>query len=91
MLSSYVNHLSEDFAIHQVLGLLANPGKSQELKEFVHDIFHNETCSLMREHNDVIQTQRDQIIFLNSKIEKVQRERMDIINAHASEIKACKA
>lgn len=45
----------------------------------------------MREHNNVIQTQRDQIIFLNSEIEKVQRERMDIINAHASEIKACKA
>ena len=59
VLRAYVNNLYDDFVIHQAL---ANPRKSQELKEFVHDIFHSETSALMREHNDIIQTQRDQIL-----------------------------
>ena len=84
VLRAYVNNLFDDFVIHQAL---ANPRKSQELKEFVHDIFHSETSALMREHNDIIQTQRDQILSLNSEIDKIQHERMDNINTHAAEIK----
>jgi len=79
ILNSYIN----DFAINQAL---ANPRKSQELTEFVQEIVHNETSSLMREHNDIIQTQHDRITSQNTEIERLQRERMDRINAHAAEV-----
>ena len=87
MLNTYTNHLIDKFALHQAL---ADPKKSQELIEFVQDIVHNnnETSSslLMREHNDVIQMQRNDITALHSEIEKLQRERMENINAHAAEV-----
>ena len=83
MLNTYTNHLIDKFALHQAL---ADPKKSQELTEFVQDIVHNETSLLMREHNDVIQMQRNDITALHSEIEKLQRERMENINAHAAEV-----
>ncbi len=86
MLNTYTNHLIDKFALHQAL---ADPKKSQALTEFVQDIVHNnnETSSLlMREHNDVIQMQHNDITALHSEIEKLQRERMENINAHAAEV-----
>ena len=79
ILETYINN----FAINQAL---ANPRKSQELTEFVQDIVHNETSLLMREHNDIIQTQRDLITSQNTEMERLQRERMDRINSHAAEV-----
>ena len=52
------------------------------------DIVHNETSLLMREHNDVIQMQRNDIAYLRSEIDKLHRERMDNINSHAAEVQS---
>ena len=84
-LDACLAHLTDSFVIYQAL---ANPKKSQELTEFVKDIVHTETSALMREHNDVIQMQRDEISMLQTEISRLQRERMDHINAHAAEVQA---
>ena len=81
----YISFLIDDFAICQAL---ADPRNSQELTEFVQDIVHNETSSLMREHNDVIEMQRDEINKIRSEIRRLQHERMENINAHATEVLA---
>ena len=83
ILNMYINHLTDNIAIYQAL---ADPKKSKELTEFVQSIVNDETSSLMREHNDVIQMQRDEIASLHSEIKRLQRERMDNINAHAEEV-----
>jgi alkyl hydroperoxide reductase subunit AhpF len=81
-LDACLAHLTDSLVIYQAL---ANPKKSQELTEFVKDIVHTETSALMREHNDV---QRDEISMLQTEISRLQRERMDHINAHAAEVQA---
>ena len=85
ILNTYITHTTDDFTIYQAL---ADPKKSQELTEFVQDIVHNETSLLMREHNDVIQMQRNDIAYLRSEIDKLHRERMDNINSHAAEVQS---
>ena len=83
ILNIYMNDLTDNVAIYQAL---ADPKKSHELTEFVQSVVHDETSSLMREHNDVIQMQRDEIASLRSEIDRLQRARMDNINAHAAEV-----
>jgi hypothetical protein len=83
VLSAHIQHLTDNFAIRQAL---ADPKKSQELTEFVQDIVHSETSLLMREHNDVIQMQRNEMTTLHSEIDRLQRVRMDSIHAHAAEV-----
>jgi hypothetical protein len=85
MINTHLNNLSDNFAIHQAL---ANPRKSQELTEFVQDLIHHETSSLMREHNDIIQTQHNRITFQDTQIERLQCERVNAINSHATEIQS---
>ena len=95
MLTSYTTHLpshssclaylTDNLAIHQAL---VDPKKSQELTDFVQSIVHTETSALMREHNDVIQMQRDEIAALHAEIRRLQCERMECINAHAAEVQA---
>ncbi len=43
---------------------------------------------MMREHNKIIQTQREQIALLDSQVDLFQRERMERINTHVAEIKS---
>ena len=74
-----MNHVMDDFAICQAL---ADPRNSQELTEFMQDIAHKESSSL----NDTIKTLRDENTALHSEICRLQRERMENINAHAAEI-----
>ena len=83
MLNARLGTLTDYAAMQQAL---ADPRKSVELTEFVQGIVHSETSSLLREHNEIIQTQRSEISFLNSQVDRLQRERMEIINAHAAEI-----
>jgi hypothetical protein len=83
MLNAHLGTLTAYAAMHQAL---ANPKKSKELREFVQGIVHDETASLIREHNKIIQTQREQIALLDSQVDLFQRERMERINTHAAEI-----
>ena len=83
MINTYLGTLTDYVAMQQAL---ANPKKSQELTEFVEGIVHTETASLMREHNEIIETQRNEITLLNSQVDRLQQERMEKINAHAMEI-----
>ncbi len=85
MLSAFINYLIDDYAICQAL---ANPRSSEELTEFMQDIARTEASSLLREHNDVIQMQRDQIIEIRSERDRLQRERIENINAHAASVHA---
>ena len=85
MINTYINNLSDNIAIHQAL---ANPRKSQELTEFVQELIHHETSSLMREHNDIIQTQHNRITFQDTEIQRLQCERVNTINSHATEIQS---
>ena len=77
------NDFVDSIALHQAL---ADPRKSQELREFTKDIVHAETGALMREHNDVIRMQQESIAWLGAELRRAQAERMDAINAHAKEV-----
>ena len=79
----YANYLLDYISLRQAL---ADPRRSQELMEFTKEIVHTETSSLLREHNDVIRMQQENIAFLNAELKRAQTERMDAINAHAAEI-----
>ena len=48
----------------------------------------NETASLLREHNQVIQMQKDKITFLNSELDRLHKVHIDAINAHAGQFKS---
>jgi hypothetical protein len=85
MISTFINNLSDNFAIHQAL---TNPRKSQELTEFVQDLIQHETSSLIREHNDIIQTQHNRITCQDNQIDLLQCERVNAINSHAIEIQS---
>jgi ABC-type lipoprotein export system ATPase subunit len=83
MFHAYMNHVMDDFAICQAL---ADPRNSKELTEFMQDIAHKESSSLMREHNEAIRTLCDENTGLHAEISRLQRERMENINAHAAEV-----
>ena len=82
-LCRYANDLLDYISLHQAL---ADPRRSQELMEFTKEIVHTETSSLLREHNDVIRMQQENITFLHAELKRAQAERMYAINAHAAEI-----
>jgi hypothetical protein len=75
MLRAYINYLIDDYAICQAL---ANPRSSEELTEFMQDIARTEASSLMR----------DQIIEIRLERDRIQRERIENINAHAASVHA---
>ena len=81
---TYVNDLIDHFILCQAL---ADPRKSQELMEFTKEIVRGETAPLMREHNAVIQMQAEKLAALNAELERLQKEHIETINAHAKEIK----
>ena len=67
-----LNNITDNVVIHQAL---ADPKKSRELTEFVQCIVRDKTSSLLRE-----------LASLHLEIKKLQRERIDNINAHAAEV-----
>ena len=79
----FANDLLDYISLRQAL---ADPRRSKELMEFTKKIVHTETSSLLREHNDVIRMQQENIAFLNAELKRAQAERMDAINTHAAEI-----
>ena len=83
LMCRYANDLLDYISLRQAL---ADPRRSQELMEFTKEIVHTETSSLLREHNDVIRMQQENIAFLHAELKRAQAERMDAINAHAAEI-----
>lgn len=86
-METYLCHCANDLLDCMSLRqALADPRRSQELMEFTKEIVHTETSSLLREHNDVIRMQQENIAFLNAELKRARAERMDAINAHAAEI-----
>ena len=83
MLGMVVENIICNLALYQAL---ANPRKSVELTEFVQGIVHDETASLMREHNEVIQMQDERIAVLKAEVDHLERERVERIQGHAVEM-----
>ena len=79
MLGMVVENIICNLALYQAL---ANPRKSVELTEFVQGIVHDETASLMREHNEVIQM----LAVLKAEVDHLERERVERIQGHAVEM-----
>ena len=73
----YTTTIIDACLAYSIRQALANPKTSQELTDFVKDIVHTETAALRH----TLQMQRDEI-------SRLQRERMDTINAHAAEVQA---
>ena len=48
---------------------------------------HDETASLMREHNAVIQMQDERIAVLKAEVDRLERERLERAQEHAGEMK----
>ena len=84
MLGMVVENIICNLAMYQAL---ANPRKSVELTEFVQGIVHDETASLMREHNEVIQMQDERIAVLKAEVDRLERERLERVQGHAVEMK----
>ena len=83
MLGMVIENIICNLALYQAL---ANPRKSVELTEFVQGIVHDETASLMREHNEVIQMQDERIAVLKAEVDHLERERVERIQGHAVEM-----
>ena len=79
MLGMVIEKIICNLALYQAL---ANPRKSVELTEFVQGIVHDETASLMREHNEVIQM----LAVLKAEVDHLERERVERIQGHAVEM-----
>ena len=79
MLGMVIENIICNLALYQAL---ANPRKSVELTEFVQGIVHDETASLMREHNEVIQM----LAVLKAEVDHLERERVERIQGHAVEM-----
>ena len=73
---TYVNELIDRLILYYALAE----------KEFIKDIVRGETASLTREHNHVIQIQAERIVALKSELDRLQKERIETINAHAKEM-----
>ncbi len=78
--SASIHHLTDNFAIHYAL---ADPEKSQELKDFVKNI-------VVQEHNDIVQMQRSEIASLQSEVRRLHdihaAEVQRLHGAHAEEV-----
>ena len=46
-------------------------------------VVHDETASLMREHNAVIQMQDERIAVLKAEVDRLERERLERAQEHA--------
>ena len=86
--SAFIDSLTDKLALHQAL---SNPKKSQALNDFVKDVVRDETTSLMREHNEVIQMQREENSLLSKELVRMQAERITLINSHAADLKGLHA
>jgi len=87
-LSTFIDSMTDKLSLYQAL---SNPKKSQALTEFVKDVVRDETTSLMREHNEVIQMQREENSLLNKELTRLQAERITLINSHAADLKGLHA
>jgi uncharacterized small protein (DUF1192 family) len=85
MLGMVIENIICNLALYQAL---ANPWKSVELTEFVQGIVHDETASLMREYNEVIQMQDERIAVLKAEVDRLERERMESAVEQCAEVKA---
>lgn len=83
-MSKCIERWFENYAVCQAL---ANPRGSVELTEFVQSIVHTESSGLLREHNDVIQMQDERIAVLRAEVDRLERERVERVQVHATEIK----
>ena len=84
MLGMVIEKIICNLALYQAL---ANPRKSVELTEFVQGVVHDETASLMREHNAVIQMQDERIAVLKAEVDRLERERVERVHGHSVDVK----
>jgi hypothetical protein len=85
MLGMVVENMICNLAMYQAL---ADPRKSVELREFVQGIVHDETVSLIRERNEVIQMQDERIAVLRAEVDRLVCERLESAVQQCAEVQA---
>ena len=70
---------------------LEDPRNSMPLRKFVRDAYQSEAASLLQEHNSVVQMYQQQISRLKEDIQRINQERMEMIDSHSAEITALHA